>query len=347
MGVNYPTQRVKKAARPWMGLIFGLLLGLAVAVLLQQAGVWPLDQLLLWGSLGVFGLIGILMSAAGRARVSGWVSVPPLILAVALVVFGALGLADANQSGELNGGCLVHADSFTGTPDNRSPVDSTDVTDTSRSDPFDVERDGGLEWVATSPVPFMDHTWKIYADVGGFAVPLAEGGDPNEGGSPANGDVIPDVSAYAEQVIGAPTFIAGGTFIVGGDIKPMEGPGCDGFAFVRILTDPLETLASKIAAALAAIALLVLLLLAFNRYRMAEVVPGDAGEAAADDVIADASDSADDVTAEATAAAAGAGAAATAAVADEDDTGTDDGAETSEGSPEPGEEDLPKRDDLA
>src|SRR3990172_2295043 len=66
------TARVQTRARPWSGLLLGLLLGLAVAVILQQAGVWPLDRLLVFGSTGLLGLIGILLAGWGRARGSAF-----------------------------------------------------------------------------------------------------------------------------------------------------------------------------------------------------------------------------------------------------------------------------------
>ena len=104
---NAETVRVRKQARPWSGFFLGLLLGLAVAVLLQQAGVWPLDRLLLYGSAGVFALIGILMSGAGRDRAGAFSSIVPLVLAVALIGWGATGIAEVNESGQINGGCTV------------------------------------------------------------------------------------------------------------------------------------------------------------------------------------------------------------------------------------------------
>lgn len=62
------------------------------------------------------------------------------------------------------------------------------VTDTSREDPFRVDPDGGLSWVATSPGPIRDHFWKIYVDVGGFAVVVAdnEEAEPNTSGDVDN-----------------------------------------------------------------------------------------------------------------------------------------------------------------
>src|SRR3990172_9819102 len=66
------TVRIQTRARPWSGLLLGLIAGLSIAVILQQAGVWPLDQLLVFGSTGLLGLIGILLAGWGRARVSAF-----------------------------------------------------------------------------------------------------------------------------------------------------------------------------------------------------------------------------------------------------------------------------------
>ncbi len=306
-----------KDARPWTGFFVGLLLGIAVAVILQQAGVWPLDQLLLFGLAGIFGLIGILLGRLGRESIGAFSSYVPLVLAFALIAYGALGLADLNEVGELNGGCRVQA---------QSDVDSTMVTDTSRGDPFDIDPDGGLDWAAMSPGAIMDHTWKIHVQVGGFNVPIASGGDPNEGGSTINEDQIDDLTSYIQTV----TFATGqelrGTFIVGGDISVQSGVVCDGFGFVRLTSDnPFESLVSKIATGLALLALLILLTLLLRRSKdgaeSEEAVAEAAPERAADEVEG---------------AAAARGLAGTAG-GDEDDSSGD----------EPGAEDLPNRDDLA
>ena len=52
-----------------------------------------------------------------------------------------------------------------------------------------------------------------------------------------------------------------------------EGGACDGFGFVELTADPLTTLLSQIAAGVGLLALIGLLVLAFNRTREAGVVP--------------------------------------------------------------------------
>lgn len=261
------TTRVKKEARPWSGFFLGLILGIAVAVILQQAGVWPVDRLLLFGSAGLFALIGILISGAGRERVGAFSSIVPLLLAVALIAYGATGLSSVNENGELNGGCTVQA---------ASDVDATVVTDTSRQDPFDIDPDGSLSWVATSPGPITDHLWRIYVDVGGFPVTVADNDEPepNTSGDLENIGDVADVSSYVEEVSEIAGIELTGVFVVGGDIEG-DGGACDGFGFVRLTADPLTTLVSLIAAGVGLLALIGLLVLAFNRTREAEVVIED------------------------------------------------------------------------
>jgi len=265
---NAETVRVKKQARPWSGFFLGLLLGLAVAVLLQQAGVWPLDRLLLFGSAGVSALIGILMGGAGRERVGAFASIVPLVLAVALIGWGATGIAEINESGQINGGCTVQAE---------SSVDSTTVTDTTRQDPFQVDPDGSLSWSAFSPAPITNHFWEIYVDIGGFPVVIASNdeAEPNTDEDIENTGEVADVSAYVAEVSNYTGLELDGVFEVGGNIEG-EGGACDGFGFVELSADPLTTLVSQVAAGVGLLALIGLLILAFNRTRDAEVIPDQA-----------------------------------------------------------------------
>ena len=261
------TVRVKKSARPWSGFFLGLLLGISIAVVLQQAGIWPLDRLLLFGSAGLFALIGILLSGAGRERVGAFSSIVPLVLAVALIGFGATGLGAINENGQLNGGCTVEA---------ASDIDSTVVTDTSSQEPFQVDPDGGLSWVATSPGPITDHFWEIYVDVGGFPVNIASNDEvePNTAGDSEQSGDVTDLSAYIQEVSDTSGLELDGVFEVGGNIEG-EGGACDGFGFVELIAEPLSTLISQIAAGVGLLALIGLLALAFNRTRDAEVIPDE------------------------------------------------------------------------
>jgi hypothetical protein len=258
------TVRVRKGARPWAGFCLGLILGLSVAVILQQAGIWPLDKLSLFGSAGVFSLLGIFLASAGRDRAGALSGIVPLVLAVALVAWGATGIAEINENGEINGGCTVEA---------TSSVDSTVVTDTSRQDPFQVDPEGSLSWVATSPAPITNHFWEIHVDVGGLRVVIASNdeAEPNIDEDTENSGDVPNISEYVAQVSDYAGVELDGVFEVGGDIEG-EGGACDGFGFVELTAAPFSTLISQIAAGVGLIALVGLLTLPFSRYRDAAVV---------------------------------------------------------------------------
>jgi hypothetical protein len=230
----------------------------------QQAGIWPLDRLALFGAAGLFSLIGIFMASAGRDRVGAFNTIVPLVLAVALLGWGATGIAQINETGEINGGCTVEA---------TSSVDSTMVTDTSRQDPFQVDPDGSLAWVAASPAPITNHLWEIYLDLGGFPVLIASNdeAEPNFDQDTENTGDVPDISAYVADVSDASGLELDGIFEVGGDIEG-DGGACDGFGFVELTAEPFSTLISQIAAAVGVLALIGLLAMAFNRTREVEVV---------------------------------------------------------------------------
>jgi hypothetical protein len=261
-----PTQtvRILKSARPWSGFFLGAILGLSVALIVQQAGIWPLDKLALFGSVGLFALIGIFMASAGRDRVGVFNTIMPLVLAVALIGWGATGIAEINETGEINGGCTVEA---------TSSLDSTVVTDTSRQDPFQVDPDGSLSWVAASPAPITNHFWEIYVDVGGFPVVIASNNEaePNLDQDTENTGDVPDVSVYVAEVSDASGLELDGIFEVGGDIEG-DGGACDGFGFVELTAEPFSTLVSQIAAGVGLLALIALLAMAFNRTREVEVL---------------------------------------------------------------------------
>jgi hypothetical protein len=294
--------------------------------------VWPLDRLLLYGSAGLFALIGILMSGAGRERAGAFASVVPLVVAVALIGWGATGIADINESGEVNGGCTVQAD---------SSVDGTVVTDTSRQDPFQVDPEGSLSWVAASPAPIINHFWEIYVDVGGFPVVVASNdeAEPNTDEDTENTGEVADISAYVAEVSNYAGLELDGAFEVGGSIEG-DGGACDGFGFVELTADPLTTLISQVAAAVGLLALIGLLVLVFNRTREASVIP----ETVVDDDTAPDFDETGpapsiDETAAASAAGGAAGAAARGAHVRTDDVEPDLPREPSE---EPGPDDHPE-----
>lgn len=324
-----------RSARPWYGLILGMVLGLMIAIILQQEGIWPLDQLLVFGLVGVFGLLGSWLGRIGRDAVGGFSMITPLLLALALIVVGALGAAAVGENGRLDGTCTVAS---------QSSVDSTTVVDTSKSDPFDIDPDGSLSWQAASDPAITEHNWEISVEFAGFDIPMESGGDPNEDESPGNSDTIEDLTAYIQEVTDISGQEVRGVFKVGGFIAQDTTVICDGFAFVHLTSDsPLESLVSKVAAGLALLSLLLLLTLLFRRSADSDVdFTGDRPETGG-------LDSAGVSTAAGGAAGAGA---LTDSETGRPDTETEPGAGAGdrgdeENGPEPGEEDLRRPDNLA
>lgn len=229
--------------KPFLGSILGILIGVAVAIVLARQGVWPADQITLFFLPGILGLLGLLLLSMGRPSAGNFSLVVSLLILVPVLVWGALGFGLINQTGELNGGCEVTA---------ASDVDTTNVTDTSRGDPFLIDPDGGLAWAATSPTVFQDYDWEIYVIVGGFPVPVDSGTESNEAGSLVNGGDVGDVRTYAEDR-GIDLDLYRGVYEVGGSAE-----SCDGFGFVKIIGEGFDTVA--LIALIAAITLLVILL---------------------------------------------------------------------------------------
>lgn len=237
--------------RPLSGALAGILLGLAVAVVLQQHGLWPLDRLTVFLLPGLVGLLAILMTSMGREGSAGTLTIA-LVITIPLAAWGGLGFGEINETGRVDGGCEVVA---------ASDIDATTVTDTRRVDPFEIDPDGGLTWEATSPSVLMDYPWVIWTEIGGFEVTLdSEDSEPNEDEVLQNGGDMSHVTAYAASR-GIDVDELRGVFIVGGEAAST----CDGFGFVSIVAEPFATLASKIAAVVALLALLALFLLALTR----------------------------------------------------------------------------------
>ncbi|MGH3650078.1 MAG: hypothetical protein ACRDU9_05155, partial [Acidimicrobiia bacterium] len=91
--------------RPLTGTILGILIGVAVAVILARQGVWPMDQLTLFLLPALTGLLGLALLSLGRSEGSTATMVISLIILIPMAVWGAPGLGELNQNGQLNGGC--------------------------------------------------------------------------------------------------------------------------------------------------------------------------------------------------------------------------------------------------
>jgi hypothetical protein len=244
-------------ARPITAMFMGLIVGLCVAVLLQQAGLWPLDKLTTFLLPGLLALTFVLLSRLRRVAT-------PLALAIALILLippvahGVTGIGEIGSSGELNGGCAVEA---------HSDLDSTIITDTTKSNPFDIDPDGGLSWLASSPGPITDHVWEIWVVIGSFEYVVADGAESNNDMTTTNEGDEPDVRAYVEDLGFRASDQIQGVYEVGGFIEG-EGGACGGFGFMRIEGPFFGTIASWVALVLALIALGIFSLIAFTeRYR--------------------------------------------------------------------------------
>lgn len=235
-------------AKPFTGAILGALLGLAIGVILQQQGVWPLDRLTVFFLPAIFGLLGLLLLSMGR-EASATTLILALIVLVPMGVWGALGFGSLDEQGRLDGGCEVQAQS--------TVPDSTVVTDTSKQSPFQIDPRGGLIWAATSPVVFDDYPWAIWVEIGGVQVTLdSETSQDNDGGSQVNAGDVDNVEDYAAER-GIDISELRGVYKVGGDAANT----CDGFGFVKLIADPFETLTSQIALAVAIVAIILIIVI--------------------------------------------------------------------------------------
>lgn len=235
--------------RPLSGALLGLVLGLAIAVILQQLSIWPLDRITVFLLPALTGLLGILLTSIGRVGSTGTLIVA-LVITIPLAIWGALGLTELAETGQLNGGCTLNA---------TSDIDSTTVTDTTRGDPFRVDPQGGLNWVATSPSVFDNYEWVIWTEIGGVKYTLASEDDQNNDAmSQDNRGDVSNVTEYGNSR-DVPMDRISGALIVGGEAADT----CDGFGFVSLETDPFSTLISQIALAAAILALIALLLAIF------------------------------------------------------------------------------------
>ena len=220
----------------------------------------PLDKITVFLLPAATGVVGLVLMTVKRAGATGPLVIA-LIILIPLAAWGATGLATINEVGVLNGGCEVQA--MTSVPD------STVVTDTNKSDPFLIDPHGSLIWAATSPVAFDDYPWDMWVEIGGARVPLdSEESQDNDGVSQIHGGDIANVEAYAAER-GIDISQLRGVYKVGGQAANT----CDGYGFVKLISDPLETIIAKIAAAVAVLLTILLLIIAFTDRRRPVAVP--------------------------------------------------------------------------
>ncbi len=244
-------------ARPVTAMFLGLIVGLGAAVILQQGGVWPMDKITTFLLPGLLGLVFVLLSRV-RRPISAIPLAIALILLIAPVAYGLTGIGEARERGQLNGDCTVEA---------ASDRDTTVVTDTSRSNPFDIDPEGGLSWFATSPGLITDHEWEIWVVIGEYELVVADGGEANKDMTTSNMGDVSDVQGYVEGLGFRSADQIQGIYEVGGFIDG-EGGSCDGFGFVKIEAGFFGSIASWIALVLGLIALGIFGIVAFTeRFR--------------------------------------------------------------------------------
>lgn len=265
--------------KPLTGTILGIVFGWAVAIILQQLGIWPLDKLTVWFLPALLGLLFLLILSIGKEGAMG-TFVLSMVILIPMAVWGAIGIGSANEQGQLSGGCMVAAES--------SVPDTTNVIDTSKQDPFAIDPQGSLIWAATSPVAFDDYPWEIWVEIGGVRVPVdSEDSEDNDGGSLEHGGNIPNVEQYAAER-GIDIAAMTGVHKVGGHADNT----CVGFGFVKLTADPFSTLAAQVALAVAIVMLLFLILiLILSRGSGAAAAAATATAAGAADENAGATDS--------------------------------------------------------
>ena len=115
----------------------------------------------------------------------------------------------------------------------------------------------------------MDYDWDMWVEIGSFQVPLDSDHEGNEGGSLINGGDIPNITDYT-AARGIDVSQLRGVYKVGGQ----AADSCDGFAFVKLISDPFETLVSKIAAGLATLLTIILLIVVLSGRRRPSAVAG-------------------------------------------------------------------------
>ena len=165
------------------------------------------------------------------------------------IATAVLALAGPALGQHIDGGCTVTATASPNGDIMGTPAEAT------RSNPFEIDPDGTISYIATSLGAIMDHTWRIRVDIAGFKITVASGGDPNEGGtveSIGTVDVRREIEEIKQENPSLPEIR--GIYLVSGDIRG-DGGTCTGSAYVRVLGSPLDSIVGQVAAVIGLIAL--------------------------------------------------------------------------------------------
>ncbi|WP_156155818.1 hypothetical protein [Demequina phytophila] len=148
--------------RPLLGMLLGLLLGLAVVGLLWQLGVIPPERTVLFGitALTVALVAGLLTREPARARGRYTAA---LVLASMLGGVALVGIPELVARGSISDGCTLEATvgDTTATP-----------TGTTAFAPLDVPADGVVTWTAASDSPIAVTDRVAGVIIGGFEIPV-------------------------------------------------------------------------------------------------------------------------------------------------------------------------------
>ncbi len=143
-------------------------------------------------------------------------------------------------AGTLDGGCSVDA---------RSDLDTTDVVDTTRTDPFRIDPGGSVSWTATSPGAIENHEWEVGVKILGIPVRLFSGGDDNSAGTTLS-EGSKSIPAEIERISNSQTSWIlnnlGGVIEVFGSIEG-EGGSCTGNGFISLEVGALDGAVGQIA----------------------------------------------------------------------------------------------------
>ena len=143
------------------------------------------------------------------------------------------------------------------------------ANDATQTNPFLVDWDGTIDYQgSTAPATIKNHQWHV--DVFGLPTPL-KGGDPN-----ANGDQTGQGNV---NVTGNAPFKFTGLYYVSGAIAGAGG-SCEGNGWIKVLGDPVGTVPFYFGVVGGVIAILLLLLVAFDGALTAAIVGGLLGGAA-------------------------------------------------------------------
>ncbi len=215
--------------KPILGAILGALAALVFILILAIGGIQPPDQFVVWTLLGLGVLVGALMLTVALKSVK---FVTIMVIAVVMVVWGAVGASSHFGTGYLDGGCELEGLSSDG---QGLPLDLATPEQTSANDPFEIASDGTIDWKGTTPGGFEGWDAWLKVDFGGFRIPVWENTNPNTGLSPAEEGMV-DVGGNVTDIEDKSGLTLSGVFELYGSIESQDGV-CDMSAYIVLPPD--------------------------------------------------------------------------------------------------------------